>query len=69
MTEQGDKSKKTEAAQREALTRPVIGGKSQDPRQVELNRELDLSAIQEAKADLAKGTISIEEFEQLTGLH
>ena len=63
------KSKLAEAVQKEALTRPVVAGRSQDPRQVELNRELDLDLIKQAREDLAKGTISIEEFDQLTGLH
>lgn len=67
MAEKGDKSKVREAAQREAQTRPVIGGKSQDPRQVELDRELDLRNIEEANARLRKGTITMEEYDKLTG--
>lgn len=67
MAEQSDKSKKIEGAQREAQTRPVIGGKSQDLRQVELDRELNLINIQEANARLAGGTITMEEYDKLTG--
>jgi hypothetical protein len=56
----------TRAAQREALTRPIIGGKGQDARQVELDRELNLGATKKARADLASGTINLEEFDKIT---
>ena len=67
MAEKSDKSRVREAAQREALTRPVIGGKSQDPRQVELDKELNLKNIEEANARLRKGNIAMEEYDELTG--
>lgn len=67
MEEKGDKSKVKEAALKEAQTRPDIGGKSQDPRQVELDRELNLKNIEEANARLRKGTITMEEYDKLTG--
>lgn len=67
MAEQGVKSKMTEAVQREAQTRSVIGGTGQDLRQVELDKELNLKNIKEANARLRKGTITMEEYDRLTG--
>lgn len=56
----------TKAAQTEALTRPTIGGKGQDARQVGLDRELNLGAIKKARADLASGKINLEQFDEIT---
>ena len=67
MAEKGDKSKVREAAQREAQTRPVIGGNSQDSRQVELDKELNSKNTEEANERLRKGTITMEEYDRLTG--
>lgn len=59
-------SKLTRAAQAEALSRPTIGGNSQDLRQVELERELNLDSIKQARNDLAAGKISLERFNKIT---
>lgn len=60
--------KLTKAAQREAVTRPVIGGTGQSERQVELDREMDLVAIEKAKKDLTAGTINLEQFYKRAGI-
>jgi len=57
----------TKAVQKEALTRPAIGGKGQDLRQVELDKELNLNSIKKARADLAAGKINLEQFDKTTG--
>ncbi len=63
----------TEAAQAEVASRPIIGGVGTDvARQSELNKELNLSnatAIEKARADLAAGKISPEEFNRIAGTH
>jgi len=56
----------TRAAQEEARTRPTIGGKGQDARQVALDRELNLDAIRNARADFASGKINLEQFDTIT---
>lgn len=66
MEEQSDKLKKIQRVQKEALTRPVIGGGGEDPRQVKLNSEVISSRIREARAKFDKGEINIEQFDQLT---
>lgn len=66
MAEKDNKSK-IRATQEEAKTRPVIGSESTDPRQVELDKELNLKNINEANARLHKGTIAMEEYDKLTG--
>jgi len=69
MTEKG-KLTAQEAAQAEALTRPVIG--QQGPvsaRQVEFDRELHQANREQARADLNAGRISPQQYEERTGLH
>jgi len=57
-------------AQQEAATKPVIGGTDDTERQSKLNDEVGLSAdVVKAKADLADGKISIEEFNQRAGVN
>lgn len=56
-----------QGAQKEAQTRPFIGGNSQNPRQVELEREMNLRNIEEANARLRSGSITMEEYDRLTG--
>lgn len=56
-----------EGAQKEQLTRPTIGGTSQEPRQIELNKDVRLDPIIiRAKADLTAGKISLEQFNIIT---
>lgn len=57
-----------EAAQEEALGRPVIGGDTSTPRGHELDMELNASKIAKARADLAAGSINVEQFQRITGL-
>lgn len=59
-------SKLTRAAQAEALSRPTIGSNSQDLRQVELERELNLDPIRQARRDLEAGKISLDQFNRIT---
>lgn len=71
MSETTDKQKPsrlTEAAQREAQTRPVIGGTGQSGRQAELNRELGMSdEIRKARKLFDSGKINLEEFDKIAG--
>ena len=59
-------SKLIDAAQKEAFSRPTIGGNSQDLRQVELERELNLDPMRQARKDLEDGKISLEKFNKIT---
>ena len=65
-------SKATQAAQAEALTRPVLGGNGIDARrQAELDSQLQLKQKSDgdARARFNRGEITIDQFEALTGLH
>jgi len=55
------------AGQEEARTRPRLRGNNQNPRQVELRKELDLDTIRKARADFDAGKISLEEFNRIAG--
>jgi len=59
----------TEAAQREAQTRPVIGGGGSDAgRQAELDRELGMSdEIRKARKLFDSGKKNGEEFDKIAG--
>lgn len=71
MSETTDKQKPsglTEAAQREASTRPVVGGSDQSGRQAELNRELGMSnEIKNARKLFDSGKMNLEEFDKIAG--
>ena len=64
--------KLTKAAQREALTRPVIGGGGSDSaRQARLDSELGKGKlspeVKAARDKLAAGTINMEQFDEMAG--
>lgn len=68
-TDKQNPSGLTEAAQREAQTRPVIGGGGSDAgRQAELGRELGLSnEIKKARKLFDSGKMSLEELNRIAG--
>lgn len=65
MSEQAPASKLTKAAQTEALTRPVLGGKADTARQHELSAELEPKFKREARKKFQMGKMTVEEFEKL----